>query len=228
MSHKVLVLATLAAALASGPLSASGIDPFSPDDFPAPTLTDGLELMLPSPVCFDNGGVSECLEDAWMIPTTGVTDTYDYLGTEEHDVYSVHFYADLYENGIFQRSLTLSGSVETVDERTSPGEYGPHNSEMIGLDLTGNDPVLGPVHLRETADSTPTGTTDIEPLPGGYGITSFFDVFTEISIGGGNTWLPSTTGATEIDLAPRMPEPGSVFLLSAGVFVLAGRLRRRV
>jgi hypothetical protein len=73
-----------------------------------------------------------------MIPTTGVTDTYDFLGTEEQDAYSVNFYADLYENELFRHSLTLSGSVYTVDDRTSPTEYGPHDSAMF-LDLTGTD-----------------------------------------------------------------------------------------
>lgn len=44
------------------------------------------------------------------------------------------------------------------------------------------NPLFGPFHLREQANSTPTGTTDI-------------------------------------------PEPGSVFLLGAGVLVLAGLFR---
>ena len=46
------------------------------------------------------------------------------------------------------------------------------------------DPLFGPFHLREQANSTPTRTTDI-------------------------------------------PDPGSVFLLGAGVLVLAGRFRPR-
>jgi autotransporter-associated beta strand protein len=35
------------------------------------------------------------------------------------------------------------------------------------------------------------GEETVTPIPGGYTINSFFDVFTELSIDGGNTWLPA-------------------------------------
>ncbi len=227
MSRNAVVLAAIASTLLAASLSASSIDPLGADNFPDPTLTDGLEFSVAAPICYDNAGHSECLENAYFIPTTNPADQYIYNGNEEQDTLNLQLHADLYQDGIFQDSLTMDGSAETVVERTA-GQFGTFNSEMVSLDLSGVDSLLGPIQLRETPGSTPTGTTTISsPIDGQYPITSFFDVFTDISLDGGNTWLPTTTGAAEVDLAPRTPEPGSVFLLGAGVLVLAGRLPRR-
>ena len=36
-------------------------------------------------------------------------------------------------------------------------------------------------------------------------VSSFFDIFTEISVDGGATWSPATTGPAEVSLFPRHP-----------------------
>ena len=47
---------------------------------------------------------------------------------------------------------------------------------------------------RESPTLASTGKTAISPAPGGgYIIDSFFDVFTELSMDNGNTWLASTS-----------------------------------
>src|SRR5260370_35996004 len=49
------------------------------------------------------------------------------------------------------------------------------------------------------------GQTSSQPLPaGGFMIASFFDVFTELSTDGGQTWSPST-GSTYMELQRRAP-----------------------
>jgi hypothetical protein len=57
-----------------------------------------------------------------------------------------------------------------------------------------------------------------------FHIDSFFDVFTELSVDGGATWIPSS-GATRLTL---VPEPGILgAMLLAGVALGTGRRRFR-
>ena len=65
------------------------------------------------------------------------------------------------------------------------------------------------------------GHTTLTTLPGGmYHIDSFFDVFTELSIDGGQTWHPSS-GPAHLEL---IPSPGAVGVLGLGGLLT---LRRR-
>jgi hypothetical protein len=82
------------------------------------------------------------------------------------------------------------------------------------------------VMIREspTLDSTGRSTcTALTGPSGGYEIESFFDVYTEITLDGGQTWYPS------IDSAPMhmtgTPEPATLSLLVLGGLALLGRRR---
>ena len=78
------------------------------------------------------------------------------------------------------------------------------DTEMLMLELSGSG-----FMLRESPTKASTGQSMIQELSGGrFGIDSFFDVFTELSLDGGQTWLPA-------DGAMRMttiPEPSSLVL----------------
>jgi len=50
----------------------------------------------------------------------------------------------------------------------------------------------GPLASRESPTLASTGETRITPSPGGFMISSFFDVFTELSLDGGKTWSPAS------------------------------------
>jgi hypothetical protein len=79
--------------------------------------------------------------------------------------------------------------------------------------------------LRESPTRASLGHTSIQPHSGGYLIDSFFDVFTEISLDNGQTWLPADDSIHYVSV----PEPGSLCLLLIG-FGIAGRMafRRRL
>ncbi len=63
-------------------------------------------------------------------------------------------------------------------------------TEVVQLDLSGG--TLPPdVMLRESPTRASIGRTSIRSVPGGYRISSFFDIFTELSLDGGRTWTPS-------------------------------------
>lgn len=94
--------------------------------------------------------------------------------------------------------------------------------EMLQMDLAG-----GGIMVREHPALASTGHETHQPIGGGlYQIDSFFDVFTELSIDGGNTWIPSA-GQTRFDLsAVSVPEPLTAALFGLGLLGVAA-LRRR-
>jgi hypothetical protein len=80
---------------------------------------------------------------------------------------------------------------------TSTGTSGSdqvYATEMLALNIQGgNLPPL--MMIRESPTLASTGETRIQPTTGGFAISSFFDVWTELSTDGGNTWNPTTTPA---------------------------------
>ncbi|MGA2497472.1 MAG: PEP-CTERM sorting domain-containing protein [Tepidisphaeraceae bacterium] len=106
------------------------------------------------------------------------------------------------------------------------GKYGhvlgTFDTEMTQLDLSGTTP-LGTALIRESPTHASTGQTTIVDMGGGvYNINSFFDVFTELSVDGGNSWIPSQ-GSTRLTL---LPEPASLSLAGFAVLGLLARRRR--
>src|SRR2546422_272018 len=73
------------------------------------------------------------------------------------------------------------------DCNSQSGSTRYYNTEMLQLDITGGG--LGTIMIRESPTLASTGGTNITDLGGGmFQINSFFDIFTEISVDGGNTW----------------------------------------
>ena len=97
------------------------------------------------------------------------------------------------------------------------------NTEMLQLDISGGNLPAG-VMLRESPTQQSTGQTNVDDIGGGvFRISSFFDVFTELSIDGGNTWLPATGTVT----LGSTPEPSTFVLLGLGGAMLVAVRRRR-
>lgn len=103
---------------------------------------------------------------------------------------------------------------------------GTFATEMLSMNLSGTTP-LGPFLIRESPTLQSTGQTSVAPIGGGqFLINSFFDVFTELSIDGGQTWMPSTTGPGHVTLTG-VPEPASMCLLAVSLFGALGFIRRQ-
>jgi len=95
--------------------------------------------------------------------------------------------------------VELTGPVTTLASGKRGNTTGTFQTEMVSMSLTGD---LGglPIEIRESPQMSSLGATTITDLGGGlYQIDSFFDVFTEISIDGSGTWIPSTE-ATRVEL----------------------------
>lgn len=125
------------------------------------------------------------------------------------------------------QNVFLPNVTTLVKNRYNPDdtlrETGVFDTEMLQLDLQGVSP-FGAFMIRESPTKQSLGQTMISGPPGGpYHIDSFFDVFTELSIDGGASWIPSTD-AGRMTL---VPEPNSFALIAMGLAGMAGLWWRR-
>ena len=131
-------------------------------------------------------------------------------------------------------TIEMQGPMRTVARGKGPGDTtGTFDVEMIQMNLVGGP---GPFMIRESPTRASTGKTSISGPSGGlYHIDSFFDVFTELSLDGGMTWIPNSarnhfradgTGSTRVFLGG-VPEPTSFVLLAIAGLGFMGLARRR-
>lgn len=81
-------------------------------------------------------------------------------------------------------------------------------SGMFDTVMTGFSTTLsGGVMVRQSTVNPSRGETQIVPQPDGTRrISSFFDIFTDVSLDGGNTWSPATNGAVRMALTKSVIE----------------------
>jgi hypothetical protein len=108
----------------------------------------------------------------------------------------------------------------TIQGAGAPDTY---FTQMTELNLS-----VGTALIRVDPITPSTGTTTITNLgAGGFQISSFFDVFTDLSLDGGTTWTPSS-GQTVVELTESTPEPSTAWLLGGGILAAVGRRRLKV
>ncbi len=112
-------------------------------------------------------------------------------------------------NGSAATPITLMGSVTVDVFDYSTGQLGTFNTQMTSMDMTGT---LAGQSVQITLDpnNVSTGQSSITDIGGGnYVISSYFDVFTELSVGGG-TAKPSS-GSDPVTLQ-QVPEPAALIV----------------
>ena len=98
--------------------------------------------------------------------------------------------------------LDLKGPVQTVVLGKKGQTTGSWDTEILSMDLRGQVPGGPAVLIRENPQLASQGQTNITNREDGlFNIDSFFDVFTEVSLDGGETWTPATD-PVRVDLAP--------------------------
>jgi hypothetical protein len=125
--------------------------------------------------------------------------------------------------------VQMEGNVQTIALGKGPTDTtGIFETEMLSMNLQGVGPTPPFVMIRESPTLPSKGRTSIEAQGGGmYHIDSFFDVFTELSLDGGMTWLKKAGPNGSRVFLNGVPEPGSIVLLALGLLGVGGLTRRR-
>ena len=109
-------------------------------------------------------------------------------------------------------------------------KVGVWDTELTSLDLTGDFPSQnGPVPyiIRESPTLASIGQHTVEPQSdGSFLVSSFFDVFTELSLDGGQSFAPAS-GPLHLELTGFVPEPASIVLAMVGLIGGAMVVRRQ-
>jgi hypothetical protein len=145
-----------------------------------------------------------------------------YVGPDETDNFFADFNGQFRVNSGFNQPFSSNGSATEIEYGKGPGNVtGTFSTEMLAMNLIAGGPGI---MIRESPTLPSLGQTSITNVGGGlYQIDSFFDVFTELSIDGGQVWYPSI-GPSHIVLSP---EPGSLLLFWFGLMGLFRFARRR-
>jgi len=102
---------------------------------------------------------------------------------------------------------------------------GVWETEMVSMSLRGDVGGI-PLEIRESPQMRSTGLQTVTDIAGPeFQVDSFFDVFTEISIGGG-PFIPAAS-PVRLHLTGIVPEPTSAMLVVTGVFGLLVPGRRK-
>ena len=116
--------------------------------------------------------------------------------------------------------LKTGGGGETV-----PGGFDVFSTQLESMDIDFGGGVM--LRIDPNPNMPSTGQTTVtNDGKGGFHIDSFFDIFTDLSLDGGRTWIPQSNGPTTMTFTAT-PEPGTFLLLGAGCLALAGWRRRK-
>jgi hypothetical protein len=193
------------------------------NSFPTPGTAYG--SMVNRPV---DSGVTNFLDDqaSFFIPGVGMVSIRDvslgnllnpippppYLGTNYYNPPGVAATMELTMDGVNWVPAVANGPASVIISNTTPaGSFTSiFATEMLSLNLTGDSP-SGPMMLRESPTKQSLGRHMIGSDPRGYRVSSFFDVFLELSMDDGATWTPANK-ALRLHTSVPPPIPESVFV----------------
>jgi hypothetical protein len=110
-----------------------------------------------------------------------------------------------------------------IEALPQSGSVTPFELSVLGFDPV---PITASAVLRLDPNRPSTGQITFTEIGGGlYQVDSFFDIFTELSVDGGNTWIPSSA-PLHLEM---LPEPSTVLLSALGSIAIgvAAFYRRR-
>ena len=202
------------------PLSAVGAEYFFPQTILPPT--NGGYIPSPFTNLFYPGGIiiSNVIHRRFtggsLPPALGVTQVHNFNSEVDFDVST--------DNGVSFHPASANASVAVqVTHTLDSGGRSFFDTEMLSLNLT-TSVGSGTLMLRESPTLASTGKTSTRSVSGGYMISSFFDIFTELSLDGGTTWVPAVSPhhvalRKDPKQTPAVPEPSRLLPPPNGAYV---------
>ena len=131
---------------------------------------------------------------------------------------SVLLTCEVSPDGVNYYSVIASGTLSMSISNNGTGNPAMFSTELLSMDCIGSI-VGGPFdgvmfELRESPTKASLGRHTIAPDPRGYRISSFFDVFTELSIDGGPFNPASKSVRVQATMPP--PVPQTIYVKSSG------------
>jgi len=185
----------------------------------------GAYYMTPAQIHADysTGGLTVDLSQLSYQPDFADTVMIAFAGGNEFDTFTSQASALISINGGPAAPLTLAGPVSVEDFGKQGNVTGTFNTQMLSLDLIGTAAGHSVEIMLDPTLGNTIGQTSITDVGGGqYQISSFFDVFTELSLDGG-PFIDQSNGPSLVSLQ-NLPEPSSITLLAVSAITL---LRRR-
>jgi hypothetical protein len=105
----------------------------------------------------------------------------------------------------FQRVIAPATVSVRIGSMREEGLTRYFDTEMLALNVQPGGELPLPMQIRESPTKVSTGRTQIEGGGAGSGadrISSFFDIFTEVSLDGGQSWQPAESGPVTVTLQP--------------------------
>ena len=152
----------------------------------------------------------------YFTPLNGQSPTPTPSGWSIDSTFNFTYNVDLRRGNDPFTTHTGTGTAHVVGTAPLGLEPRAFEMEMLSFDISGVYNGVSPFLIRESPTIASTGNTTIESLAGGqYRIDSFFDVFTEMSVDGGQTWFPM------------VPEPSTAMLMILAAVVGTPCRKRR-
>ncbi len=124
-------------------------------------------------------------------------------------------------------STPYAGIQVQVASNSTVGGYAVYTNALTSSTISGGGLPSG-VIIRQNPGTNSPGQTRIQTIPGGCMLSSFFDIFTQISTDNGNTWLSATNGPTHLEVKPdpalvaATPAPRTVMPMPDGQYLIPG------
>jgi hypothetical protein len=152
----------------------------------------------------------------YYTPFSGQSPTLTPSGWSINSTFNFTYSVDLRRGNDPFATHTGTGTAHVVGTAPLGAEPRIFDTEMLSFDISGVYNGVSPFLIRESPTIASTGKTTIETLAGGqYRIDSFFDVFTEMSVDGGQSWFPM------------VPEPSTAVLMMLGMVGATQLCKRR-
>jgi hypothetical protein len=126
---------------------------------------------------------------------------------------------ELSQDGVNWSTESATGPMmASISNTTVAGSTSTFDTEMLQLDISGGS--LPPaMMIRESPTKQSLGKHTIAPDPHGYRVSSFFDVFLELSVNDGLDWIPAER-SIRVQASVPPAAPGSIFGSKAGPNIL--------